>query len=335
MAQYWHLSEPDPELPTIPSVWGPGPITEGLIATLRQTFEVPLSQRLELYKTRLPSDSAYKVENHTVVVEDGEIIVRTVKPKPTGDEAPEFAVLVYFHGGGWATGNLETNDFDLRILSVDLRLAIVNVDYRLAPEHRFPTGLNDCYAAVKWTVQNAKRFGGSLEKGFVVCGPSSGGNLAATVVHRSLKDSFFQNHKITGHVLQVPALVHRAAYPPEYANELLSYEQNKEAPIIPKPLLDMFYNCLNGPPTNPELSPLLADHTGLPPAYLQICGLDPLRDEGLLYERLLREKGILTKLDIYPGVPHGFNVMFRGMSAAKKWEADFRAGLEWVFKLSV
>ncbi|KAF8179709.1 Alpha/Beta hydrolase protein [Mycena galopus ATCC 62051] len=338
MSQYSHLSEPDPELPgVIPRIGGTGPLTEDLIPSMRQTLEVPLSQRLDLYKTRLPSDSAYKLEDHIVAVEDGEINVRTVMPTSTDGEEGQFPVLVYFHGGGWALGGLDMDDFDLRILSVELRLVIVNVDYRLAPEHRFPTGLNDCYAALKWvcTVENAQRLGGSIERGFVVCGASAGANLAAAVTHRALKDPFFENHKITGQVLQIPALVHPAAYPPEYASELLSYEQNKDAPILSKELMHMLYDCLNAPPSDPEFSPLLADHIGLPPSYLQICGLDPLRDEGLLYERLLREQGVLTKLDIYPGVPHGFHAMFPGMRAAKKWDADLRQGIKWVFNSSV
>ncbi|KAJ7870728.1 Alpha/Beta hydrolase protein [Mycena olivaceomarginata] len=315
MSQYSHLSEPDPELPgSIPRIGGLGPVTEDLIPTMRQTMEVLLGQRFDQYKTRLPSDSAYKLEDHTVAVEDGEINVRTVSPA-TGGGNGQLPVLVYFHGGGWVLGGLDTNDFDLRILCVDLRLVIVNVDYRLAPEHRFPIGLNDCYAALKWTVENAPKIGGSIERGFV--------------------DPFFENHKITGQILQIPVLVHPAAYPPEYASKLLSYEQNKDAPILSKELMDLFYNCLDGPPSDPQLSPLLADHTGLPPSYLQICGLDPLRDEGLLYERLLREQGVLTKLDIYPGVPHGFHAMLPGMRAAKKWDADLRQGIKWVFKSPV
>jgi len=241
--------------------------------------------------------------------------------------------------------------FELRILSVELRLAIVNVDYRLAPEHRFPTGLNDCYAALKWTVENCARICGSLDKGFVVGGSSAGANLAAAVAHRSLKDPFFEQRKLTGHILQIPALVHPAAYPPDYTSELLSYEQNKNAPTLGKDLMDFYYECLKGPPADPDVSPLLADHTGLPPAYLQVCGLDPMRDEGLLYERLLRELGIPTKLDMrvtpfsvtkhwvnqfrYPGVPHGFKIMFPGIKAAKKWEVDLRGGLRWLFKSPV
>ncbi|KAJ7805118.1 Alpha/Beta hydrolase protein [Mycena olivaceomarginata] len=262
----------------------------------------------------------YTLENHTIPIEDGEICVRTVSPTPTADETSDFPVLVFFHGGGWVVGGIDSRDSDLRILSVDLRLAIVNVGYRLAPEHPFPVGLNDCYAALRWVhgrklPQNWRR----CQKGVHCLRASAGANLAATVTHRSLKDPFFKDRRITGNVLQIPVLVHPAAYPPHnnilhghargYATELLSYKKNEDAPILSQALMDVFYDCLAGPPADPELSPLLADHNGLPPTHLRICGLDPLRDEGLLYERLLREQGILTRLDIYPGVPHGFSSM--------------------------
>ncbi|KAJ7811101.1 Alpha/Beta hydrolase protein [Mycena leptocephala] len=278
------------------------------------------------------SESTYKLEDHIVPVEDGEIRVRTISPTPTPNEDSEFPVLVYLYGGGWVAGSI---DFELRILSVELRLAIVNVEYRLAPEHRFPTVLNDCYAALKWyTVENCARICASLDKGFVVGGSSAGANLAATVAHRSLKDPLFEQCKLTGHIFQIPALVHPAAY---HLESVLSLE-NKNAPTLGKDLMDFYYECLNGPLADPDVSPLLADHTGLPPAYLQVCGLDPMRDEGLLYERLLRELGVPTKLDMrfrYPGVPHGFKSIFPGITAAKKWEVDLRGGLKWLFKLPV
>ncbi|KAJ6506871.1 Alpha/Beta hydrolase protein [Mycena sanguinolenta] len=278
------------------------------------------------------TDSAYTVENRAIAVGGGEIAIRTILPTPVTDEHPEFPVLVWFHGGGWVAGNLEMDDVSLRILSVELRLAIVNVDYRLAPEHPFPAGLDDCYAAIKWTAENCKAIRGSLDRGFLVGGVSAGANLAAAAVHRSLKDPFFQKHKITGHVMQIPAVVHPAAYPPKYAAELLSYNQNADVPIVSKAAIEFFYDRLNGPPSDPDLSPLLADHAGLPPLYIQVCGLDPLRDEGLLYERLLREQGVHTKLDIYPGVPHGFHALWPRMTASKKWEEDIRAGVRWILK---
>ncbi|KAJ7866124.1 Alpha/Beta hydrolase protein [Mycena leptocephala] len=285
----------------------------------------------------------YKLEDYIIAVEDGEISVRAISPTPAENEDPEFPVLVYFHGGGWVAGSINTKDFDLRMLSVELSFVCFSLhdtasyinSLRLAPEHPFPTGLNDSYAALKWTAKNCKRIHGSLEKGFVVCGASAGANISAAVAHRSLKDSFFERHKLTGHILQIPALVHPAAYPSERQGAdgyVLWYAPRPDKPSDLHRLLKS--ECLNGPAADPDVSPLLADHTGLPSAYLQIYGLDPLRDEGLLYERLLHEKGIPTKLDIYPGVPHGFSTMLPGITAAKKYDADLREGLKWIFKLS-
>ncbi|KAF7341796.1 Esterase/lipase/thioesterase [Mycena sanguinolenta] len=323
MSQYAHLSEPDPELPQLPR--NAGPLPADYIQTVRQFVS-----NVAVDRTALPPDSTYIVENRTIAVEGGEIAIRTISPTPVAGEEAEYPVLVFFHGGGWVCGDLELDDVNLRILSVELRLAIVKVDYRLAPEFPFPAGINDCYTALKWTAENCEAIHGSLSKGFIVGGISAGGNFTAAVTHRSVKDPFFEKYKITGNLLQLPAVVHPAAYPPEYASELLSYAQNAEAPILSKASMDIFYDCLKGPPTNPDVSPLLADHTGLPPTYIQICGLDPMRDEGLLYERLLREQGIPTRLDIYPGVPPGFHVTVPTMTAAKKWEADLRAGLKWI-----
>ncbi|KAF8142797.1 Alpha/Beta hydrolase protein [Mycena galopus ATCC 62051] len=323
MAQYSHLSTPDPELPSNSGPLTRGPLTaEVVVPALRQTLKDAQRRRWERFQARPPVlDSAYTVADHTMVIDGGATIgIRTISPTPTGDEGPDiaFPVLVYLHGGGWVAGNIGTNDLDLRVLSVELRLAIVNLAYRLAPEHPFPNGLNDCYAALKWTVEKHKTIRGSLVKGFVVGGIAAGANFAAAVTHRALKDPFFNEHRLTGHWLQLPPLIHPAAYPPEYASELLSREQNADAPILSKASLDLFYDCLAGPPSDHDISPILGDHSGLPPVYMQICGLDPLRDEGFLYEPR------------YPGVPHGFHVFLPPMGATKKWHTDLREGLKWI-----
>ncbi|KAJ6566613.1 Alpha/beta hydrolase fold-3 [Mycena capillaripes] len=180
---------------------------------------------------------------------------------------------------GWTLGNLDFNDFQLRILGIKFGITVVNVEFQnfsfsiLAPEHQFPTGINDCYAALKWTVVHSAEIRANLGRGFIVGGASAGANLAAVI--------FTIDHKITGHILQIPALIHPSAYPAEYAAELLSYEQNKDAPILSAAAGNLFYECLNGPADHPDLSPLLADHNSISPAYIQVAGLDPLCDEGL------------------------------------------------------
>ncbi|KAJ7915033.1 Alpha/Beta hydrolase protein [Mycena leptocephala] len=339
MSQYAHLSEPDPELAaplsqmTMPDF---GKLVPADVPRLRPLFVSALILQIkERYRPHLPPDSQYAVENYTIAVEGGEICVRAIMPTPIGEESVGFPIMVWFHGGGGILGDLELDDFQLRILCVEHRMCIINVDYRLAPEHKFPTGLEDCYASLKWTVNNAAKIRASFAKGFIVGGSSAGSNLTAAVVHRARDDPFFEKHKITGQVLQIPVLVHPSAYPAEYAADLLSYEQNKDAPIVNKVAMKFFYECLQGPPDHPDLSPLLADHSNLPPAYLQVCGMDPRRDEGLLYARLLSERDIATRVDIYPGVPHGFHQSFPQMSLVNKWDQDFTAGLAWILKSKV
>ncbi|KAJ6566607.1 Alpha/Beta hydrolase protein [Mycena capillaripes] len=338
MSQYLSLSEMDPEVaPCLPGVKLPDfqALVPTHIPVVRQQWHAEgIPQTMNRFRPDLPPDSMYSVENHKVAVEGGEIDVRIVIPRPE-DKHQQFPVLVWFHGGGWVMGNLDYDDLQLRILSVKFGITIVNVDYRLAPEHQFPTGIDDCYAALKWTVVHAAEIRGSLGNGFLVGGGCAGANLTAAIVHRARDDPSLSDHKITGHILQIPVLVHPSAYPAEYVGELQSYEQYKDAPILSAAAMNLFYECLNGPAEHPDLSPLLADHNNLPAVYIQVCGMDPLRDEGLLYERLLRERGIATKLDIYSDLPHGFHEFLPQLTAIKKWHADFHAGIEWLLKSTV
>ncbi|KAJ7233548.1 alpha/beta hydrolase fold-domain-containing protein [Mycena rebaudengoi] len=335
MSQYSHLSQPDPgfqdlmtKLPWLQA--DPGPFTpEGLRGGMKNFF---IPQIMEYQRPLLPAAAAYSVANHTVGVDGGEITVRCIKPTPLSGELDEFPLLYWMHGGGWIGGDLDMDDFHLRILSVELRISIVNVDYRLAPEFKFPTSVNDSYTALKWTVENAHKFGGATSKGLIVAGASAGANLAAVLVHRARDDPFFAEHSITGQLLHVPAVVHFEDYPEEFKSELLSMEQNKDAPLLTKANIQAIAECLQVPPGHPDFSPLLYSHENLPWTYIQVAGLDPLRDEAILYERLLREAGAQTRIDIYPGVPHSFASSFPQLKASIKCEADLRAGLRWLLR---
>ncbi|KAJ6522228.1 Alpha/Beta hydrolase protein [Mycena vulgaris] len=331
MSQYSHLSAPDPEFMEVWSKLPPSPPGPIDLATQRHAIKnILVPQIMEGFRPQLPADTAYRVVNRTIPVDGGEIAIRCIQPTPQEGEDAEFPVLVWIHGGGWVLGDLDMDDFHLRILSVEFRLSIVNVDYRLAPEYPFPTGLNDSYAALKWAVDNAPEISGSLKKGLLLGGTSAGAHYTTVIAHRARDDPFFEAFPLTGQILQIPVLLHPAAYPEQFKAELLSVEQNKDAPILSKANLEFLFDCLKGEPSDPELSPLLASHESLPPAYIQVTGLDPLRDEGLLYERLLRESGVKTKLDVYPGVPHGFHISLPQLALSKKWAVDFRAGLRWL-----
>ncbi|KAJ7495056.1 Alpha/Beta hydrolase protein [Mycena latifolia] len=334
MSQYAHLSTPDPELLELLAKLPPPAKPAGPMDVMAQRHfmrTVFLPQLQDSVRADLPPDSAYSVTDRTVPVDGAEIPVRCIEPVARDGESGGFPILVWLHGGGWIAGDIDIDDFYLRIISVEFRISIVNVEYRLAPEHPFPTSLNDSYAALKWAADHAAEISGDPTKGLFVGGASAGAHSSAVIAHRARDDPFFAAHPLTGQILQIPAVLHPGATcPEEFKAELLSMEQNKDAPILSKAKMDSFYDFLQAPAAHPEASPLLLKHAGLAPAYFQVAGLDPLRDEGLLYERVLRESGVKTKVDIYPGVPHAFYAAFPQLAASRKLDKDFRTGLAWL-----
>ncbi|KAF7297779.1 Abhydrolase-3 domain-containing protein [Mycena kentingensis (nom. inval.)] len=331
MAEYAHLSVPDPEF---------APLLERML-TAPTAKDVPMSVRRQgynqrfaelsqkTYAPRVPHESNFVVQDHQVGA-GASIRVRSVVPLGEGT----FPLLVWAHGGGWISGTADTDDLPVRAIAHEIKLATINIEYRLAPEHRHPTQINDCLAAIKWAISNASLLRADLNKGFILAGLSAGAHLMALLAHRLRDDPFFAGTPITGQVLQFPLLVHPDAYPEHYKDRLLSYQQNKQGPILSSQIvLESWYHLLsetNVLPSDPTASPLLALHNNLPPTVIQVAGLDPLRDEGLLYNDLLRNAGVKTRLEIYPGLPHTFNYPFGQFRAAKQYEKDYRAGLRWL-----
>ncbi|KAI0757825.1 alpha/beta-hydrolase [Daedaleopsis nitida] len=289
------------------------------------------------HSPRSDRHTAYAVEDHRVPVEGGEITVRSLVP--TGeDSTATFPVLVWFHGGGWIVGDLDTDDNHLRTLCVKLQLAIVSVDYRLVPEYTFPNAHEDCYAALQWVVTHAPELRISLAKGFLVGGDSAGGNIAAATALRARDDPFFATDSgrgLTGQYLREPVLLHPEAVPAAHRAELRSYVENADAPLVDSKAMAQSFVGYNAPPTDVRVSPVLAEtHAGLPPAFLQINECDPLRDEGLLYERLLREAGCATRLVSNPGCAHGTHYWFPGIAATAKIVSDEEDGLRWLLSFT-
>ncbi|KAF8208871.1 Alpha/Beta hydrolase protein [Mycena galopus ATCC 62051] len=331
MAEYAHLSEPDPEflpfmaqLMAVPHVYD---VAEG-----RTRFNsLFLETAKKTYSPGLPKDTEYRVNEHYIEVENGKILVRNLVPTSKDGSGNTYPLMVWLHGGGWTNGNAELDDYQLRAICVDLKISIVNVEYRLAPENPHPTGLNDAYAALKWAATTTELLCGDLKKGFIIAGLSAGGHLAAVITHRARDDPFFKEKRLTGSLLQIPGLLNHSACPDKYKPLLPSYEQNKDAPIVSTKNHEWHFSQLGGNPADPEISPLLyPSHKGLAPTVIQLCGLDPLRDEALLYDSLLRDEGVKTKTIVYPGVPHGFNYLFPTFKLARKWEQDYREALQWL-----
>ena len=234
------------------------------------------------------------IENRSIPVVTGEIPIRIYVPEGNGP----FPVLVYFHGGGWVIGDLDTHDEVCRSLANRVPCAVVSVDYRLAPEHKFPVAPEDCYAATQWVAANAAQFHGDASR-LAVGGDSAGGNLTA-VVAQMARDR--HGPPLVFQLLIYPATDFRMNTP--------SVDENAEGYLLTKQDMIWFMNhYLNSEEEklNPLASPFLAtDLHGLPPALVITAEYDPLRDEGERYGQRLKEAGVPTTMSRYDGMIHGF-----------------------------
>ena len=246
---------------------------------------------------RLTGDSqeVAKVENVKIPVDDGEEIgLRIYTPEGNGP----FPVLVYYHGGGWVLGDLEVVDPILRSVTNEIGALVVSVDYRLAPEYKFPIPAEDCYAATKWVSENISRYNGNPNQ-IAVGGDSAGGNLAAVVPLMS-KDR--GGPKIGLQVLLYPVTTN--------SFDTKSYLENGKGNYLETSAMHWFgnqYFNTEEDKLNPYGSPLLAkDLTGLPPALIFTAEYDVLRDEGEAYAEKLEEAGVPVELTRFDGQIHGF-----------------------------
>jgi acetyl esterase len=261
----------------------PGPIDPQALRAAEEAQVPPVEERLPLHAVEDTTASGVPVRIYTPVAADA------------------YGLLVYFHGGAFFLGSLETHDAVARSLAKATGLKVVSVGYRRAPEAAFPAGLEDCYAVVRWAVDNGERLqwdGTTL----AIAGDSSGGTFVAAVAAMAHDDGF---DRITHQVLFYPSLdldfdVDR--YP--------SLRENAEGYGLEtaglKPF-NAFYLDSGADPDDPRVSPIKrSDLSGLPPALIVTAEHDPLRDEGELYGRRLQEAGVPATVSRYAGAGHGF-----------------------------
>ncbi|KAI0708768.1 Alpha/Beta hydrolase protein [Cerioporus squamosus] len=312
----------------------PPPGTSELVHA-REIANVTFAPFSQYHAKRLPESSQYILSDERVAVKGGEITIRYVRP--AAGDGDTFPVLVWFHGGGWMLGDIDSDDAHLRTICVELNIAVVNVDYRLAPEYPFPIPFEDSYTALEWVVNHASELKIDLKKGFLVGGDSAGANMSAAITIKAREDPLFREYPLTGQYLREPTVLHHGAVPEKYQDEIRSFSEFTSTPILNTESMHRFLNVY-APPTSARderVSPLLAgSHAGLPPAFIQVQELDPLRDEGILYEKLLRQAGVPTKVILYPGCFHAFHYCFPHIAAAVKLDRDAREGIKWLLTQS-
>jgi acetyl esterase len=258
-----------------------------------------------------------KVEDRVIPGPDGDLAVRVYTPLTTNSNV--LSGLVFFHGGGFVLGDLDTHDDLCRVLANESGFRVVSVDYRLAPEHPFPAAVDDCFAATKWVAENAAALGIDPKR-LAVGGDSAGGNLAAVVS---------QLARGAGPAIAFQLLIYPVAQ--LGAPDTPSMRENARGYFLEKEGMDWFtrlYAPDKDKRHDPRLSPLQAkDLSRLPPAYVITAGFDPLRDEGRDYADTLDKAGVPVTYVNYPGMVHGFFSMRSLIPKAREAVAAAAAAL--------
>ena len=298
------------------------PQTAALLVVMEQ-FNAPALETQEPTVARagmemMTAPSTVELNEIREVNADG-VAARLYRP----NDRKDLGLLVFYHGGGWVLGSMNTHDDVCRKLALAMGHAVLSVDYRLAPEFAFPEPLNDCIVALRWAHANAAQLGIDATR-IAVGGDSAGGNLAAVVAN----------------LQPVPLKFQMLIYPvTDATRSSQSYKDNGEGYRLTaagmKWFCDHYVSGSIGTPTDPRVSPLFADATTLasaPPAIVITAEYDPLRDEGEQYAHRLIEAGVACSLTRYYGQVHGFFSMSQyvddGASAINQAATATRLALE-------
>jgi acetyl esterase len=249
-------------------------------------------------------EPVYEIADLKIPGPGGELPLRLYRP---ARERP-LPALLYFFGGGWVLGTIDTADGVCRSLANSSGALVVVAGYRLAPEHRFPAAIDDCYAAVRWVAEHADEIGADPAR-LAVGGDSAGGNLAAGVALRARADG----QALAGQLLVYPNTDQLADDPSmRAADDPFLFNRHSVAWYRQHYLTDP------GDAASPLASPLRAESlAGLPPALVITAEYDPLRDQGEAYARRLADEGVQVELSRYPGMAHGFFTMAGTVDASR------------------
>lgn len=248
---------------------------------------------------RRPVHPELRVEDRTIAGPAGAIGIRIYWPSTDSDRVP---VVVFFHGGGFVMGDLDTHDGTCRQHAVGADAIVVSVDYRLAPEHPYPAAVEDAWAATLWVAEHASEIGADGAR-IAVAGDSAGGTIAAVIAQRARDHAGQGGPSIVFQLLWYPSTL--------WDQSLPSFSENATALILDRKAIADFSRWYAGdvdmtnPP--PGMAPGRADNLAdLPPAYVAVAGHDPLRDDGLRYAELLAAAGVPVEAHNAETLVHGY-----------------------------
>ncbi|KAK0391325.1 hypothetical protein NLU13_0826 [Sarocladium strictum] len=285
--------------------------------------------------------SAVRLVDHTFPARDGsQIQARSYHPKKAND-GPLLPGFVYYHGGGFVFGTIDTEMYTCASFAAKLGIIVVHICYRHTPEHTYPKAFHDGIDGLIWTADNAEALG--IDAANIVTGGFSAGGgvaVAATAAIAGLIRDEPTKVKFTvkGMVLGLPHVLHPHAFPYELfaSREATSPVQCADAPVLPKDMVELFTELMQaGERCGDELLnvPLLSHDklSKLPKTTFLVAGRDPLRDGSLLFAEKLRQVGVPVRVHMFPGLPHGLR-RFKGLWSADRFGQVFEQGLQWAMK---
>jgi acetyl esterase len=285
------------------------PTLKALVDAIPMTFKASdgvEAARAKLKQLQAPPEMLpdLRIENRTVGHGDvTDIPARIYWPSgSSNEEQGNLPIVVFYHGGGFALGDLDTHDPVARAHAVGAEAIVVSVDYRLAPEHPFPAAVDDCWAALQWVAEHAAELGGDPTR-IAVAGDSAGGNLAAVTALRARDEG---GPRLAFQLLWYPSITADLSLP--------SFTENADAPILDGDVIDAFLHWyipgidISDAKALPSfIAPSNAtDLSGLAPAFIGSAEHDPLRDDAALYARLLNEAGVPAELSNESTLVHGY-----------------------------
>ncbi len=269
----------------------------------------------------VPRPALARVEDVQIPARDGHRLrARLVAPS----QQPDLPVLLYTHGGGFTIGSIESHDTFCRVLAQQSGAAVLSLDYRLAPEWRFPTAVHDAWDALHWLAGEGGAALGLDTTRIAVGGDSAGGTLAAVSALHARDEGL----KLALQLLIYPGTTDH--------QDTDSHALFEHGPVLDKVLIDWFFHHYIDAVDRSDwrFAPLKsADAEGVAPAWVGLAECDPLVDEGIQYADKLRAAGVPVKLEIYRGVIHGFITMGRAIAEARQLHADAAAALRLAFGL--
>ncbi|KAJ5951523.1 uncharacterized protein N7479_009936 [Penicillium vulpinum] len=269
----------------------------------------------------------------TVVASDGEveeIEYRLYTPKGHSIERP-LPVGIYTHGGGWMTGDLDSEDWVCRAVSEKASCIIISVDYRLTPEFQMPSQLNDTLGVYTWAIKNASSFGGDSTRFFTI-GASASGAIALEVANQMAANPKLRD-TIRGVAALVPSTLHPDYVPAEYESIYKSFQENAtNVPLVDRESMETFYKHAGVAAQDSNVFTALAteNHKHFPPVYFVSCEYDPLRDDSYVMEQALKNAGVPTRHDHYKGLPHYFWAV-RSLPETTNFVDSLVCGVLWLF----